>query len=166
MIPVNAFVVDPTDSSRLYAGTDVGVYTSADSGATWIPFGSGLPKVAVFDMAITAGGTFARKIKIATHGRGMWEIPAMAPTAATVSISGRVTDSAGNGVFRATVTITDIQGNARQAFTSPFGYYKFEEVGVGQNYIFQVSSKRHQFEPRVIFVTEEMNNVDFAAVHK
>src|SRR5262249_2926906 len=68
-IPVNAFVVDPAQSLNLYAGTDIGVYNSIDGGANWAPYGTGLPKVAVFGMKINAKKT----PPIATHGRGMWE---------------------------------------------------------------------------------------------
>ena len=70
-VPVNAFVVDPRDSRVLYAGTDIGVYRSNNSGASWSPFGTGLPRVAVFDMAIQVPNSILR---IATHGRGLWEI--------------------------------------------------------------------------------------------
>ncbi len=70
-VPVNAFVIDPADSNRLLAGTDIGVFSSDDAGANWFPVGTGLPRVAVFDMGITS----ERKLRIATHGRGMWEIP-------------------------------------------------------------------------------------------
>lgn len=69
-VPVNAFVIDPTNSNRLIAGTDIGVYSSEDGGANWTPVGTGLPRVAIFDMAITS----ERKLRIATHGKGMWEI--------------------------------------------------------------------------------------------
>jgi hypothetical protein len=72
-VPVNAFVVDPLDSTHLFAGTDVGVYFSTDSGATWAPFGTGLPAVAVFDMAIVQSGTVNESLRVATHGRSMWE---------------------------------------------------------------------------------------------
>ena len=75
-IPVNSFLVDPLDPNRFYAGTDIGVYTTGDGGTTWTPFGTGLPRVAVFDMAFTSG----RLLRIATHGRGMWEIDAIAPS--------------------------------------------------------------------------------------
>jgi hypothetical protein len=68
-VPVNSFVINKA-SGFLYAGTDIGVYTSTDGGATWTAFSNGLPRVAVFDMAITSTGV----LRIATHGRGMWEI--------------------------------------------------------------------------------------------
>jgi len=75
-VPVNAFAVDTNDPSHpgvsvLYAGTDIGVYQSIDGGSKWVPFGIGLPRVAVFDMGIPNG---KRVLRIATHGRGMWEI--------------------------------------------------------------------------------------------
>ena len=71
-VPVDAFAVDPDDSNILYAGTDIGVYRSIDGGANWQPFGTGLPRVAVFDMAVQGPYNILR---IATHGRGLWEIP-------------------------------------------------------------------------------------------
>src|SRR5207237_8051560 len=45
-IPINAFAVDPSNSTHLYAGTDIGVYLSTNGGASWAPFGVGLPRVA------------------------------------------------------------------------------------------------------------------------
>jgi subtilisin-like proprotein convertase family protein len=72
-IPVSAFVVDPRDANNLFAGTDIGVYNSTDGGASWNPYGTGLPVVAVFDLAIhVPTGT----LRAATHGRGLWEIAA------------------------------------------------------------------------------------------
>ncbi len=69
-VSVNAFVVDPADSTHLYAGTDRGVFNSTDSGSTWSLFGIGLPDVAVFDLAISSDG----HLRAATHGRGFYEI--------------------------------------------------------------------------------------------
>jgi len=78
-VPVSAFVVHPTNSNILYAGTDIGVYVSTNAGASWAPFGTGLPRTAVFDMAVTNGSP--RKLRIATHGKGMYEIAAEPQTA-------------------------------------------------------------------------------------
>lgn len=69
-ISVNGFVVDPANSSHLYAGTDRGVFYSADGGANWSLYGTGLPDVAVFDLAISSDG----HLRAATHGRGFYEI--------------------------------------------------------------------------------------------
>ncbi len=68
--PVNAFVVDPANTNTLYAGSDIGVFKSTDGGANWTPFSNGLPRVAVFGIAIQATH---RVLRIATHGRGIWE---------------------------------------------------------------------------------------------
>src|SRR5947209_14251906 len=71
-VPFNAFAVDPLDSRVLYAGSDIGVFISRDGGGSWNPMGTGLPRVAVFDMGIQNSN---RILRIATHGRGAWEIP-------------------------------------------------------------------------------------------
>lgn len=63
--------VDPTDSTVLYCGTDVGLYRSTDQGGTWAEFGVGLPNSSVHDLAILEDGTVLR---VATHGRGVWEL--------------------------------------------------------------------------------------------
>ena len=74
-ISVNAFVIDPANSSHLYAGTDRGVFSSTDGGTSWNLYGTGLPDVAVFDLAISAGG----HLRAATHGRGYYDIDKIAP---------------------------------------------------------------------------------------
>jgi photosystem II stability/assembly factor-like uncharacterized protein len=160
LVPVNALVVDPLDSNRLYAGTDIGAYVSHDAGANWLPFGTGLPRVAIFDIGITGGAANNRIVKVATHGRGVWQIQALVPSAANVSVSGRVTAN-GSGVSRSTITMTDAQGNPRRAITNAFGYYRFDEVAVGQTCVIQAVSKKYHFAPQVVFV-ENDTNVDFA----
>ncbi|MFN0110616.1 MAG: putative Ig domain-containing protein [Blastocatellia bacterium] len=76
-VPVNAMAIDPANPTHIYAGTDIGVYRSIDGGATWLPYGLGLPRVAVFDMKIQDAN---RILRIATHGRGLWEIQLGCPT--------------------------------------------------------------------------------------
>jgi hypothetical protein len=69
-VPVAAFVIDPRDSNALFAGTDIGVYQSTDGGVNWAPL-AGLPRVAIFDAEIS---DVHRVLRIATHGRGIYEI--------------------------------------------------------------------------------------------
>jgi hypothetical protein len=103
-VPVNAFAVDPLNSNYLYAGTDIGVYNSTDGGANWSPYGTGLPRVAVFDMAIQGPN---RVLRIATHGRGMWETSIVSPASSTVQFSGPA--AVGVTEAQASVTVTVIR---------------------------------------------------------
>ena len=41
-VPINGLVIDPQQSSRIFAGTDIGVYISEDAGARWSPYGQRL----------------------------------------------------------------------------------------------------------------------------
>ncbi len=70
-IPVNSIVADPVTPTTLYAGTHLGVYSSADGGATWTRYGAGLPLVNVTDLYIAADGSLVRA---ATFGRSVWEL--------------------------------------------------------------------------------------------
>lgn len=63
--------IDPTDSTTLYCGTDVGVYRSTDGGVQWTRFGTGMPAVSVYDLQPLEDGT---TLRAATHGRGVWEL--------------------------------------------------------------------------------------------
>jgi hypothetical protein len=161
-VPVNAFVVDPTNSMRLYAGTDIGVYTSSDGGTNWIPFGTDLPRVAVFDMAITPS---PRMVRIATHGRGMWQIPALAPTAAGVTLSGRITNGRNRGAGDIKIQLVDTRtGVTRIVSTDKDGYYVFDEVEVGRYYVMTPLSRRVTFTPAnySFEVLEKLNDLNFS----
>jgi hypothetical protein len=85
----------------------------------------------------------------------------LSPTAAAVSVSGRVATSSGNGIGNATVTIARPDGLPRTARTSPFGYYRFDNVTSGQSYMVNVSAKRYRFSPRFITVGDDLTDVDF-----
>jgi hypothetical protein len=82
-VPVNAIAIDrlsataPAAGTTLYLGTDIGVYRSNDGGANWEIFNPGntLPVVPVFDIAFQQEqAPDVRILRIATHGRGIWEI--------------------------------------------------------------------------------------------
>ncbi len=101
-IPINGLVIDPANSNNIYAGTDIGVYVSTDGGANWNPFGTGLPRSAVFELAIQPTN---RLLRAGTHGRGVWETPLISSGPSTMQFS-LSTDSVGEAPVSKTVTIT------------------------------------------------------------
>ena len=108
------------------------------------------------------------KIVIAGTSNGLFGVSRLlndiAPTAANVSVGGRVFDSHGNAVLRARVSVVDPTGNIRTAVTNSFGYYRFDVLPAGDNYVFSVSAKEHQFQPQVINVTEDLTALNFTAL--
>jgi CSLREA domain-containing protein len=107
------------------------------------------------------GAGFAR-INGTTVDKGAFE-SSFAPTAASVTIAGRVLAPSGKGVGNARVYLTDRQGNTRTALTNPLGYFRFQDVAAGETYVFNVFSKRYAFEPQIVNVNEDMNNLNFIA---
>ncbi len=69
-VPVNTFAIDPENTQELFAGTDIGVFRSSNGGTSWEPFSDGLARVAVFGMEFHP---VHRVLRIATHGRGVFE---------------------------------------------------------------------------------------------
>jgi hypothetical protein len=84
-------------------------------------------------------------------------------TAASVSVSGRLVAPNSRGVSYARVKMIGASGEPRYAVTNPFGYYRFENVQVGEIYTFTVESKQYGFEPQSVLIAEERNDLDFIA---
>ncbi len=71
-ISANKLVIDPEHPTHLYLATDVGIFYSPNDGADWLPYGTGFPNVAAFDMQLHHNKNVLR---VATHGRSVWEAP-------------------------------------------------------------------------------------------
>lgn len=82
-------------------------------------------------------------------------------TASGVEISGRVLTHDGRGLRNAQVVLVDSNGFARTVTTSAFGYYMFNDVETGQNYVISVVSRRYRFNARAIEVVDNLSDVDF-----
>jgi len=67
-VPVYSFLVMPHDSNIMWAGTEIGLIESTDSGKNWQLVESNLPFVTIWDLKLKDQG----QIVIATHGRGVW----------------------------------------------------------------------------------------------
>jgi hypothetical protein len=86
------------------------------------------------------------------------------PTAARVSIGGRVFDDNGFGVRNATVTLVQADGTTLTTQTSSFGYYTFEGVEAGQTAVIAVRSRTRRYAPVMITVSEDLTDLNFIPV--
>ncbi len=72
-VPVHCIVIDPTNTARLYIGTDVGVFVSNDGGANWSVELTGFPNVITETLQLNvADGVTA--LYAFTFGRGVWRV--------------------------------------------------------------------------------------------
>jgi len=84
----------------------------------------------------------------------------LAPSAAPVSVSGRITTANGNGIRNVRVTLTEESGAMHYAITSTFGYFTFENIESGQGVVLSVSAKRYTFSQPTRFISLDDNITD------
>ena len=90
--PVNAIVVYPP-MSQVYVGTDVGVFGSSTSTASWTELGANpsaslpgfLPNVSVTGLGVFASGG-SQLLRASTYGRGIWQFNLVITTDFQMSI--------------------------------------------------------------------------------
>ena len=85
--------------------------------------------------------------------------------AASATVGGRVSNSAGNGISRVMVRISGGElSEPITTITNPFGYFNFE-VPSGQTYFVTVSSKSYTFSnpTQAITVNDNVSNLNFTA---
>lgn len=112
-----------------------------------------------------AGGTSANAL-YNLHG-GFWSPAALAPTAASVTIAGRVDELNGGSVRRVRIVLTDsANGAMRAAQVNSFGFYRFDGVEIGRVYLLQATSKNFQFTPDTYVFTlmDARDDLNFTAV--
>jgi hypothetical protein len=81
------------------------------------------------------------------------------PTAAGVSVSGKVTDSNGRALGSALVVLEDANGNPKRTISSPLGYFAFENITAGDTYVISAFAKGHSFPARAISVAADVNDL-------
>ena len=123
----------------------LGLFTPATANGNW--------RVCVFDFTAPDGGAV-----------GGTSITFVAPTAAGLEVSGRVTLPDGRGLADSVVSMTDSSGAVLTSRTNSFGYFSFADVPGGQTYVFAASSRRYQFAPQAVFVSEDITNLNLSAL--
>jgi photosystem II stability/assembly factor-like uncharacterized protein len=156
-LPVNCIAVDSSTPGALFIGNDLGVFYTDSAHTGWALYGTGLPNVIINDLDINYGNY---KVRAATYGRGVWEIPLVKPQpsavsqitgakAASVHIYPNPTQNSWRIIFRNkrpatyTIKVTDAAGklictqqNADiiDASAFPAGAYNIEIAGDGAHY--------------------------------
>ena len=68
-LPTNCVFVNPANGNNIFVGTDLGVFSTADGGSSWVQDVNGMANVPVLDLDYRASDN---KIFAATHGRSMY----------------------------------------------------------------------------------------------
>lgn len=111
-------------------------------------------------LIIDARGIGFNRISGGTVHKGAFE--ALAPTAATATLSGKVFNGR-RGVARVRVYLTAQNGETRSATTNALGYFTFRDVPVGETYLINAVAKRFTFLPQVVALNEDLNDLKFSA---
>ena len=69
-MPVRSVVVDHTDASNIYVGTEIGIYKKAMADNIWSLYNPDLPNTTILELDIMRG---SNTLRAATWGRGLWE---------------------------------------------------------------------------------------------
>jgi hypothetical protein len=97
---------------------------------------------------------------------GFWMYQSLAPTAAGTSISGRIITPDGHGIRNARLVLTRLSnGEIHTALSASFGFYRFDDLPVGETYLLHISAKRYTFDSdtRIIHLLDELTDFDFIA---
>lgn len=92
-----------------------------------------------------------------------WTISELEPSAAPVSLSGRVVDVGGRPVKGAILTAQDQEGNWWSATTNTFGYYRLEGLSAGDSFVVNVYSRRYSFAPVLVTPEADLEGLNFVA---
>jgi hypothetical protein len=139
-----------------------GAQPGVASGATVVLSAGTVTTTTNVTAARPANGNYVTFITSASGVRCSSNGVSLAPTAAAISISGKVVTPQELGLTNAFVTLTDMQGNSRTVLTGKFGSFRFTNITAGETYILSVTSKRYTYAPQVITVNEDMTGLSFA----
>ncbi|HEX8268103.1 MAG TPA: CARDB domain-containing protein [Pyrinomonadaceae bacterium] len=101
--------------------------------------------------------SFDNSVNVSTQYAGV--------TAASVTVTGRVTMARGRGIRNALVRLVDENGEVRTVVTSPLGYYRFADVAAGRSYTVSVTAKGRTFvQPaRLVSLAGDTDGINFVS---
>jgi len=164
LAPNDTFRVDVSDMSGTALGTVIG--STWESAWKTGNFGGGSTPRGIngFDFWTQTGPNDALVGYVDNFTESASNVgnPCSLPTAAGVTVSGKVLDRRAP-VQLARVTMTESDGTSRTVVTDRAGQFSFEDVTAGQTVLIQVSRRGLQFSPQVVTLTDDLTNLDFSA---
>jgi len=114
---------------------------------------------------VSFGEDEAGELYVVGFGGTVDKIVSNAPTAAAVTVGGRVTTASGRGIRNVVIAMTDSSGNVRTTRSTSFGYYRFADVPAGETYTFTARGKRFAFgsNTQVQSIVEDTDDINFVA---
>ncbi|MEQ1764466.1 MAG: choice-of-anchor Q domain-containing protein [Pyrinomonadaceae bacterium] len=108
------------------------------------------------------GAGFVR-LAFATVDIGAFELPLA--SAADATISGRVVTAQGRAISRATITVTDANGESKTVLSNTFGFFNVSELPTGQTYLVSVSARGYTFATPSYFVdlSDNVGDLNFVS---
>ena len=99
---------------------------------------------------------------------GFFTSPLLAPTAASVSIEGRVRTENGAGIRNVIITLTESDGTIRTTSSGTFGTFRFTEVTVGQIIVLNITAKKFSFDQpfMVLNLIDETGEIEFIGLER
>ena len=121
-----------------------------------------------FQLSGTAGQNVAgQKVAGQSFGvyAGFWLPGDLLPTAAPVSVTGRIMTAAGRPIPGVLVTIIGPDGISRHTLSNSLGYFAFGGVEAGYTYVVTATSRRFRFEqPSLVRnILDGVDDMDFVA---
>ena len=87
----------------------------------------------------------------------------LSPTAANGSIFGQVIATSGRGISNVVITLQFQDGQLRYIRTNPFGFYRINDLPVGQTYVLSAASKQYKFQSRAVSLIDDLSEINFVA---
>ena len=159
VLVVNSVAVAPI-SSWCQTGGNFEVTESVIAGGGISASEGGFEMDATLGQPITGDPMFGDSFYVSN---GFWTFEPVGPTAAPVSISGRVGTSTGMAIKGAILTLRKPDGEILVAHTSTFGYFRFDGIDAGASVVIFVSAKGYRFSPRFVTLVSDYSGLDFVA---
>lgn len=158
----------PTDPSGFYSAAYNGSYDPTNIRTNYIAdYGVTTPGTLTYSFNVTAGQQFVvvvHEVNVGGAAGDTYNLNVSGPilNACTInaSISGRAATADGTPISNALVGVFDGKTLIHSTRTNTFGYYRIENIPIGEKRVVSATSKEYSFEPQFIDIFGDLTNVN------